>query len=139
MKNKSYMWLLILIIFLLTLAAANPYKSQSNPWKGKWWSIDPWDDSLQSVVFLGGTKFKYVDRGASVCGVDEYGVILYRADARGSGSISDFTFTGTADIRCLDHPPYIWGEDYNFTLTYDPATNTLSDSDGVTVYTRSKP
>jgi len=137
MKNKSYMWLLILItmVFLLTLVAANPYKSQSNPWKGKWWSIDL-DGSLQSVVFLGSTNFKYVDRGATICGKDEFGVILYRADARGSGSISDFTFTGTADLRCLAHPPYIWGE-HTFIWTYDPVTNTISGP--YTTYTRSKP
>lgn len=137
MKKKKHMWLLLLVfmVFLLTLVAANPYKSQSNPWKGKWWSIDL-DGSLQSVVFLGSNQFKYVDRGATICGVDQEGIPLYRADGRGSGSISDLSFTGTTTLRCLTHPPYVWGE-HTFVWTYDPATNTITD--GFTTYTRSRP
>lgn len=132
-KSTRWVWIGIALLLLLTLTAA---KGPDYPWQGKWWSIDPFDDSLQSVVFLGGSRFKYVDRGASICGKDEYGLPIYRADAMAQGTISGYTFTGTAALRCLAGPPYIWGE-HTFVWTYDPATNTISD--GFSDYTRTKP
>lgn len=143
MKKDIYPGFLfaIAIVSLIVLAAAIP--RARNPWTGKWWGIDLYDNSLQSVVFHGGNGlggyigFKYVDRGASVCGVDSYGTPLYKADARGTGQITGLNFVGLADIRCLTHPPYIWAEDFTFNWIYDPINNTISD--GVNTYSRIKP
>lgn len=133
MKPKSTRWFGV-AIGLLLLVVLSAAKGPSNPWQGKWWSIDL-DGSLQSVVFSSSGRFIYVDRGASVCGTDEDGPI-YRADARGTGTINGDVFEGIAEIRCLAKPHYIWNV-YTFEWTYDPGTNTLSS--GGTVYTRTKP
>ena len=133
MKTKAtrWLWIAVALLLLFALVAA---KGPTDPWRGKWWSIDG-DGSLQSVVFTGSGRFIYIDRGASVCGVDEDGPI-YRADARGSGMIYGDIFEGTAEIRCLAKPHYIWDE-YTFEWIYDPMTNTLAS--GGTTYTRTKP
>ncbi len=131
MKSTRWCWIALTLLLLFVLVAA---KGPANPWRGQWWSIDG-DGSLQSVVFGGGGRFNYIDRGASVCGVDEDGPI-YRADARGKGTVTGNSFEGTTEVRCLTGPPYIWGE-WTFEYTYDAQTNTLLS--GGTIYTRAKP
>jgi hypothetical protein len=142
-RRVRFVLLLITLISLILLAASTPNKSNPNPWRGKWWSIDQ-DNSLQSIVFHGGYNsggsvgFNYIDRGASMCGLDELGVPIFKADARGSGTVSGNTFTGQGNIRCLAKPPYIGLENRTFVWTYDPATNSISDRHNNT-YIRSKP
>jgi hypothetical protein len=140
--NYQKKWLLLIIISVvaLSLTAAIPTTGPSSPWRGAWWSIDPFDDSLQKVVFGGGSqgRFNYIDWGASVCGTDINDNPLYAAHASGVAETVDGTlFEGFAPVVCMTHPPYTWEQSRRFSWTYDPATDTLSD--GLSIWTRTLP
>ena len=140
-SNRHAKWFFFVVIAAaLLLIAATPSPSPKDPWKGTWWRIDPYgDESLERVVFGGGGNFNYIDRGASVCGTDEFDNPIYAAHARGSADTIDATsFVGTAPILCMAHPPFVWADSWVFAWSYDPATDTLWDG-GATPWTRTRP
>ena len=133
-------FLIIISIVALSLTAAVPNKGPSDPWRGTWWSIDPFDNSLQKVVFTGGGlgKFNFIDWGASVCGKDVNGNPIYAAQASGNAVTVDATsFNGVAPLICKTHPPSIWDPSFPFTWTYDAQNDTLSGFSAT--WTRSHP
>ena len=130
---------LLTIIVAAALIAAVPGTAPGNPWTGAWWSIDPYDGSLQWVVFGGGgpERFNVFDWGATVCGTDENGN-LYAVHIAGWATQVDATsFAGSAPIVCMAHPPFVWAESWDFSWTFDPQTNTLWD--GGSMWTRTRP
>lgn len=139
--NYQKKWLLLIIISVvaLSLTAAIPTTGPSSPWRGAWWSIDV-DGSLQKVVFGGGSQgqFNYIDWGASVCGTDTNGNPLYAAHASGAGTVDGTSFTGSAPVVCMTHPPTTLYTNFPFSWTYYPATDTLLDGYGIT-WTRTHP
>ena len=137
-ENK-WLFLIIVSVVAFSLIAAISAKGPSDPWKGTWWSIDPADGSLQKVVFAGQGQFNYIDYGASVCGVDNNGNPIYAAHASGDADTVDATlFNSSAPVVCMAHPPFIWSQDFPFSWTYNPASDTLSDSSAA-IWTRTRP
>jgi hypothetical protein len=140
--NYQKKWLLLIIVSIvaLGLTAAIPAKGPASPWRGTWWSIDPFDGSLQKVVFTGQDRFIYIDFGASVCGKDSNGNPIYAAHSSGlADTVDDSSFIGSGPIICMTHPPYIWSQDFPFSWTYVPATDTLLDDGLQTIWTRTRP
>lgn len=112
--------LLGIVIFVV------PVGAERSPFVGSWWSIDV-DDSYQRMAIGGGKNVRHVnyfDDGATVCGVDEYGVPLYPARARGTSVEAGNILTVTLDLWCFAKPPFFSGT-YTMSLTYNPSNDTL--------------
>jgi len=138
--QKKWLLLIIISVVALSLTAAIPTTGPSSPWRGAWWSIDIYDGSLQKVVFGGGSQglFNYIDWGASVCGTDTNGNPLYAAHASGvADTVNGTSFTGSAPVVCMTHPPTTFDPNFPFSWTYDPATDTLSGFSST--WTRTRP
>jgi hypothetical protein len=118
----------------LTANAAPP----SSPFKGMWESTDN-DGSSQTLLIKlkgksGKAKLFLYDDGASVCGLDANGEPIYAARGKGNGLVSPTTLDARLRIKCLSVPPTFPGFT-PMTYTYDPITDTLTDSTAV-VWTR---
>jgi hypothetical protein len=119
---------LMMAAVLVVAAAAAP-----DPFKGTWYSVDNADTSNQTLHVGGGPgssyHVRYYDDGASVCGWNP-GSSGPAASAQGSLSASGYVLSGDLPVYCLASPRYLWGTN-TFVFTYDPGTDTLTDSHGV--------
>ena len=142
MKRTIVLALLVSLALALSLAVASA-ASASPPvrlYKGVWRSIDPFDGSQQMMVITpgGGKTADYRaiawDYGASACGVDDQGHILYAALVLGAGNVEPDGLHMQSDVWCLGHPRWYWGQ-IATACSYDPVTDTLVDNVGA-VWTR---
>lgn len=120
------------------LVVSNIAAAARSPFVGAWESTDI-DGSYQRLVIGGGPgdehTLVYYDYGATVCGVDPTtGEILYPALVRGGGEATGDLLSGEWDVWCLGRPPTFYGT-FGFHLSYDAATDTLTDAAGV-IWTR---
>ncbi len=119
---------LLMAVVLVTAAAAAP-----DPFLGTWHSTDT-DGSHQTLRIGGGPgsmyRVRYFDDGASVCG---WSLLTGgpAASAQGFLTGSGDVLSGEMPVTCLATPHYLFGP-AAFAFTYDPGTNTLLDSHGVT-------
>ena len=115
----------ILIAAVLVVGAA----AAPDPFKGTWYSVDT-DTSNQTMRIGGGPgssyHVRYYDDGASVCGWT-VGASGPAASANGFLSATGDVLSGSIPVYCLTSPRYLYGTS-SFTFTYDPATDTLTDS-----------
>lgn len=124
--------LLVLAALGLLLAAAPAgAKGPSDPFQGRWTSIDIVDDSSQQLTFGGAGETRRVtllDDFATGCGPENESP----AHARGVGTITGDTIDVAFHVHCTRT-----GErfDADFSFTYDGGTNTLTDTDG-TIWAR---
>ncbi len=133
-KNRKYLALAatalsIMIAAVLVVGAA----AAPDPFKGTWYSVDI-DTSNQTLRIGGGPgssyHARYYDEGASVCGWIP-GASGPAASANGSLSATGLVLSGSLPVYCLTSPRTFYG-DGSFTFTYDPGTDTMLDSWGVT-------
>lgn len=123
----------VLILLLAALSTSN-VQAARNPFMGAWESTDI-DGSYQTLNIGGGPRgmfrFRYHDRGATVCGVED-GVILYAGYAHGwfEESVSN-VLTASFDFTCLSRPVSTLGP-FSVEYTYHPGTDTITDTTGVT-------
>jgi hypothetical protein len=70
---------------------------------------------------------RYVDFGASVCGLDADGQPIYafRANGDGTSTANDLDADYPA-AYCMKSPKELWGS-FSATYTYDPSNDTLWD------------
>lgn len=137
--NKNVRILFIVASLVLVVAVGtSTARAASAPFLGVWESTDV-DGSYQVLTIGSGPgnshHVRYYDFGASVCGVDpETGQILYAGGAHGSLTRFGNVLTGTLPFYCRTAPPTFWGN-VTFYLTYDPATDSITDGWG-NVWTR---
>jgi hypothetical protein len=134
MKNISRLFLIVIVSLLIAGMLVSSAHAASDPFVGKWGSIDT-DGSYQILTIGGGSDTSYhvraYDFGASTCGLDpETGEILYAASLEGTLSLSNGMLSGTLPIYCQTAPP-TFDSDAFLQFTYDPATDTLVDNFGV--------
>ena len=137
--NRKMRTLVLTASLLLALSATSvSVLAAPNPFVGMWESTDT-DGSYQTLAIGGGPgmthHFRYLDYGATVCGLGPGGEFLYKAF--GYGTMTEAMLdgypilTGSAQVSCLTSPPtplpYLSG----FAFTYDAATDTLTDQYGV--------
>jgi len=133
MKTKRFVpflaavFSLLMAVVLVAGVAAAP-----DPLKGKWYSTDV-DTSSQTLHVGGGPgssyHVRYYDDGASVCGWNPV-TGGPAASAQGSLTGAGLVLSGNLPVYCLESPHYLWGTGA-FEFTYDPGTDTLTDSHGV--------
>lgn len=134
MKNISHLFLIVVVSLLITGMLASSAHATSDPFVGKWSSIDT-DGSYQILTIGGGSGTSYhvrmYDFAASTCGFDpDTGEILYAASLNGTLSLSNGMLSGTLPLYCQTSPP-TFDSDAFLQFTYDPATDTLVDNFGV--------
>lgn len=115
--------LIISAVFVIGAAAA------PDPFQGTWYSEDI-DHSNQTLRIGGGPgssyHVRYYDDGASVCGWT-LGASGPAASANGSLSASGYVLSGSLPVYCLTSPRYFYANSA-FEFTYNPVTDTLTDS-----------
>lgn len=120
------------VILLLVLALLTGTVLAASPFVGVWKSIDPFDGSKQTLAIKpldGKFAFQYVDKGASICGVDDEGQPLYAATGKGYGTVDGDVFSGRMKLFCLE--PEIWFVGaFDVSFTYLPESDTLFDPYG---------
>jgi hypothetical protein len=134
MKNIYRLIFIAVASLMITAALVSSVGATSDPFVGKWSSIDT-DGSYQILTIGDGSgssyHIRYYDLGASACGLDpETGDILYAASAEGTLSLSNGMLSGTLPVYCQTAPPTFLTNSFSQTI-YDPATDTLVDSFGV--------
>jgi hypothetical protein len=114
---------MLLACAVVALAVSSVAAKPSDPFHGKWSSIDT--DGSNQILAIGGSgtlrNAILRDDFASVCGG---GVAV----VRGIGNVSGKTMSGTFMPRCANGTPV---SETFIGWTYDPATDTLTDSFGV--------
>ena len=134
MKTIFRLFFIAVASLMITGTLVSSARAISDPFVGKWSSIDT-DGSYQILTIGGGSgssyHVRYYDFGASACGLDpETGEILYAASAEGTLTLSNGLLSGTSPVYCQTAPPTFLTEAF-IQYTYDPATDTLVDSFGV--------
>jgi len=112
---------LLLAAVLVTSAVAQP-----NPFLGRWYSTDAYDLSSQTMNIGGADghfRVTLYDDGASACNED----LSVAGVATGMFSQDGNTLSGSLSLRCLGASSSS-GSPVNVDFTYDPGTNTLTDS-----------
>jgi predicted amidohydrolase YtcJ len=137
----------LVILIVATMAAtglgapATAGKPEPPPHVGQWESFDSLDGSYQTLSIAGRRILRLVlrDSGATACGTDELGTPTHAAIARGTGRVAGDAVSTRLRVRCVGRPrPNIGAVASVF--TYDPATDTLTDSfDPATTWTRLDP
>jgi hypothetical protein len=111
-----------LVAVLLVTLAGSTVSAAKDPFLGVWRGNDPPPDSsnVRMVIHRGpaGYELNYNDDMATACGGD-------MAMAKGSGTASGNVLNATMDIWCLQPRRFL--DTIGTTLTYDPATDTLSE------------
>lgn len=134
-RSKRY----AIVVFVLMLVSALMVTSAlaaRDPFVGAWESIDIVDGSFQTMSIGGGPgdrhRVRFLDYGASICDDPPFsGALDYAASAQGwLNHSSDYVIAGDLQVYCLSRPAVLWGS-ANFTLTYDPLTDTITDGFGV--------
>jgi hypothetical protein len=134
MKKLFRLTLTVVSLMLISAVFVVQAGARKDPFIGSWVSIDI-DGSNQRLTIGGGPgsvyNVRYYDFGATICGLDpDTGDFLYAASARAPLTASGNTLLGSLSLYCHASPPYhVLDHDFNF--TYDPITDTLSDSTGV--------
>jgi len=117
---------LVLATMFVVRAATVNAAPPTNPFVGAWESTDV-DGSHQTLAIGGGATGSHVrlyDDGASVCDPP----LTRPAIATGVGAISGNDLTVTLTVYCLQ--PREFHSITPATFTYDPGTDTLTDSFG---------
>ena len=110
---------LMMAAVLVVAAAAAP-----DPFKGTWYSVDPFDGSNQTLHVGGGPgssyHVRYYDDGASVCG---WNPVIGGPAASANGFLTAIgdQLSGNLPVYCLASPRTLWG-DFTFTFTLDGDT-----------------
>lgn len=134
----------LLVAIGAALLAASPADAEVSPFVGHWEAIDGFDDSRMILDISAGpngtVNVFFKDFGASACGTDPAtGEPLYAGQAKSEGIIDGDVLStygrggqgvGNGAIWCMASPPFELvpspGGPTPF-VTYDPATDTLSD------------
>lgn len=139
MKNHNRTFRLSFTMLMLIALSMLPFVSAGaspDPIIGKWTSVDT-DGSNQKLAIGGGPGNTYhvflYDDGASVCGLDAAGNILYAATARGIGLLNADVLQVDFQVYCLAMPAFYQGA-YQSVFTYDAVADTLTDNNGVVWY-----
>lgn len=112
----------VLLAVVLLVGGAAAGSAASDPFKGKWTSVDDFDGSVQVLKIGGGAHHaKLSDAGASVCAPD----LSSSATAKGFGTVAGATLTVIFRITCANG---VAVPDATVVFTYDAATDTLSDT-----------
>jgi hypothetical protein len=134
MKKRVMLLLAGVCALVVSAVIATAASAKKDPFLGKWYSVDTYDGSNQSLSIGGGPgstyHVQYRDDGASLCGTDANGVPLYAAKAKGELDGTGGVLAGSLPVICLAQPSYVLG-DFGFSLTYDSLTDTFTDSYGV--------
>lgn len=130
MKHNTRLrfWLCFALLASLTFVIALPAGAARPKFVGSWASID-FDGSRQRMTVSGGGRgeenFYYFDHGASACGIDSEGNILYPAKGRGTAVANGDELVSTADYWCLSRPPSFLAS-LQSSFIYHDASDTLS-------------
>ncbi len=134
MNKRTIVLLAAACALVLSGVIAPAAAAKQDPFVGTWYSVDIFDNSNQSLSVGGGPgniyHVQYGDDGASLCGIDAEGVPLYAGVAKGEFTAVGTLLAGTLPVRCLAKPSYILGN-FDFSFTYDSATDTMTDAYGV--------
>jgi hypothetical protein len=133
MKMKSLLLRAGVAAVVLAGVLAPAAAAAKDPFIGHWKSVDPFDDSNQSIAIGGGPgdmyHALYMDAGASLCGTDPTsGAPLYAAVAQGFLTLSDGALAGDLNVYCLDAAHTDLGP-FPFSFT-DNGNSTLTDGVG---------
>ena len=128
MKTKG-LWIGLVVLALLVAVPTAFAVPADKPFVGTWESTDI-DGSYQKLNIGGGPE-KYnlhlVDKGASVCGLDDNGMPMYAFQANGKGTASGFHLdTHFEAAYCMTSPKTLWGS-FDGWFDYDPGSDTLWD------------
>jgi hypothetical protein len=111
---------LMMAAVLVVAAAAAP-----DPFKGTWYSVDPFDGSNQTLHVGGGPgssyHVRYYDDGASVCALDLSTAASASGFLTATGTSIGDQLSGDLPVYCLASPR-TWYGDLTFTFTLDGDT-----------------
>lgn len=134
----------LLTAIAVALLAASPAAADVSPFVGHWEAVDLGDDSRMilniSADRNGTVSVFFKDFGATLCGVDPAtDEPLYAGQAKSKGIIVGDVLSnygrggrgvGNGAVWCMANPPFELFQAPNEPtpfVTYDPATDTLSD------------
>ena len=130
--RRLFVLLALTILASLLLSTVSAQRIVPKQFVGVWRNADVFDGSDQHMVITPRGGVRYLDRGASACGVDGSGEPLW--PGRGKGTVTvvyadDTGFDIDLYFRCLGRGEL--SSDFSnpivISFTYDPASDTLTD------------
>lgn len=143
---KTHRYTLVSLILLVSLALAcnlqeilpdtgpggSDERSKEDPFLGEWVAEDPVDGSsmILTIERVDGTyQVLLLDKGATICGLDQGGNPVFAAELESNGIVQgEVLRTSAPSLKCLTDPPTFQTLDLAIDYSYQPGTDTLVDS-----------
>jgi hypothetical protein len=107
-------------------------KQSEDPFVGGWIAEDPVDGSSMILTIEqedSAYQILLLDKGATICGLDEAGNPVFAAELKSVGIVQgEILRTSAPSLKCLSDPPTFQNLDLTIDYSYQSATDTLIDS-----------
>jgi hypothetical protein len=143
-KHRDGLIGLMVLLISLTLACnlqtilsetklgARDQNQSEDPFIGEWIAEDPVDGSRMILAIEeedSAYQVLLLDKGATICGLDEAGNPVFAAELKSIGIVQgEVLRTSAPSLKCLSDPPTFQELDLTIDYRYQTGTDTLIDS-----------